>query len=353
MVFSSAPAENIRLQRGFILDAVRRLSRAGLTASLFFVALSALVFAINWDYLSNWVSGPFPLSVEMAEGRSSKVFAQIPSGLIATSFVIQRISAVRLLNRLSDPNALVAGKIYIFPLQDKILLIKTSPSFSDSSVQGRLVPIPETFRLTLPAISASNEHKVFYPMMLDASFPYRLDANLFVIFAVFAAPFGLFGTLVIAAGMRHPELGKTTKYIRRQRPALYGIRLVEDEILAAGPQAKVGPLYISKNWIFDSRKPYVFGLNDIVAITATTKLAPRTRTPVQQVEFWLVDDQFPHSVQASAAEAEAIQKALIAKAPWIITDRPDVKARWRHERDKYIAEVEKRRAQHNAPAPTS
>lgn len=346
------------MKPGFLLEAARKNAKSILQGGLTICALCALVLLLNGKYVYNWVAGPFPLNSALAESPGMKEFSQIDGRLIATGLGEQSTTTLRVLRRaLETSSTSVSAVYYLFPLDNRFVVVKTAPDFSGGAARGRLVPLPEKIRSfpQLSEIKVGDERTLksddLYPTMLDASFSYRADANLFVILAAIFLAVGLLGTVAAIAKASNPQKYPMLRLLARSGAVQSTLRRAEQELIAAGNDAHVGPLLISANWVYDpGRDALIFAVKDVIAVAR--KAAVRSGKPLSHsVEFWLRDETRSHSVTAGEKECDAMINAIGARIPWaIIEPGSSFESNWRRDRQGCIAEMERRRKQQETPA---
>jgi hypothetical protein len=357
------------MKPGFLLEAARKNAKSAWQGGLAVCAISVLVLLLNGTYVYNWVAGPFPMDSALAESPGMKEFAQAGGTLIPTDLVERKLSVVRILrSALEVRDNTVSANYYLFPLDGKFVMVKTAPDFAGTTVSGRLVPLPEKVRsfpqLAEIKVAADRTLKSedLYPTMLDATFPYRADANLFVLVAVFFLVVGVLATPVAMVRASSPQKYSMLRLLARTGPVLPTLRRIEQEFIAAGDDAHVSPLLISSAWVYDpGRGALVFALKDVIGVTK--KIRQPSRRPSQvvlnqrnppsySVEFWLRSEPRSHSVKASDKECDDIINAIGARTPWVIIEPgSSFEFHWRRDRQFCIAEMERRRKQMQAPVP--
>jgi hypothetical protein len=339
------------MQNGFLLDAARSDAKRKLRSSAVMCGLCLIVFLLNYTFMYNAIAGPFPMTVELADFSGHKEFVKVQSDFIDTGLAQEHTTTLRLFKGLAESRSSdITAKYYLAPLGDQFLVIKAEPDFSGRVAEGRLVPLPNQVR-DYPSMrkvkikdGGTLDPSMLYPKMLDATSSYRTDANLFVFLAVFF----LFSALAVALKylpkIIRPEKHPMMRYIARKGSLLSTIRLVENEIIAAGDGAKAGPLYISESWVYDPapRSALVFPIRDIVFVAK--KLTLKGKSPSLSLEFWLRDAARNHTVAGSNSECDAALQRLNTLAPWTIVEAgSSLEARWSDDRRGCIADMEARK----------
>jgi hypothetical protein len=340
------------MKPGFLLEAARKNATSLVQGGLVICAISALVLLLNGKYVYNWVAGPFTVSSILAESPGTKEFGRIRGSLIPTRIAEKTTMTLRVLRRAVETSSTrVSANYYLFPLDGRFLVVKTAPDFSGSTASGRMVPLPEHIRSfpNLYEIKIADDRALksdeLYPTMLDATFSYRADANLFVIIAAFFLAMGLLATPISIARASNPQ-----KYPMLRLVARTGVqstlRRIEQEFIAAGDGCQVGPLLISSAWVYDpGSDPLVFPLKDVIGVTKKAGNKPG-KPPSYSVEFWLRSDQRSHSVKAGDKECDAIINAIHARIPWaVIEPGSTFESDWRRDRQVCIGAMERRKKQ--------
>ena len=339
------------------MDAARKNAKSILQGGITVCAISLLVLLLNGKYVYNWIAGPFPVSSSLIESPGMKEFSQVDGTLIPTGIAEETTTSVRIFRRaLETSSKSVSANYYLFPLDNRFVVVKTSPDFAGSSARGRLVPLPEKVR-SFPQLSEIKmgddrtlKSEDLYPMMLDATFSYRADANLFVIIAVFFLVVGLFGTIAAIAKAGSPQKYPMLRLLARSGAVQATLRRAEQEFISTGDQAHVCPLLISANWIYDSgRDALLIPMMEIVGVTKKTE-ARAGKIPSYAVEFWLRSEPRSHSVKAGDKESDTIINAIAARIPWaVIEPGSSFEANWRRDRQGCISEMDRRKKQQVAP----
>jgi hypothetical protein len=342
------------MKPGFLLQAARKNAKAIVQGGLIICAIAALVLLVNGKYVYNWVAGPFPMNSALAESPGMKEFSRVDGNLIGTGLAEHSTTTVRVLRRaLETSSTSVSAIYYLFPLDNKFVLVKAAPDFSAGAARGRLVPLPERIR-SFPQLS---EIKVgdgrtlrpddLYPTMLDARFSYRADANLFVIIAAIVLIGGLIGTVSSMAKASNPQRYPMLRVLARSGAVQATLRRAEQELIAAGNDARVGPLLISANWVYDTgRDALIFAMKDVIAVTKKAEVKPG-----KPPSFWLRGEARGHSVKAGDQECDAMINAIGTRVPWaIIEPGSPFESNWKRDRQGCIAEMERRKKQQETPA---
>ena len=346
------------MKPGFLLEAARRNVRSAVSAGCAICVIALIVLGLNGKYVYNWIAGPFPVSSTLAEIPDVKEFAHVSGSFISTGIAEQSTTTVRVFRRALEVGTKdVTAIYYLVALDGRFLVVKGSPNFAGNSAEGRLVALPEKLR-SLPQLS---EVKVadgrtlraeeLYPMMLDAGFSYRADANLFVIGAAFFLVVGGLGTLVSLLKARSPQNYPMLRLVARSGPVLSTLRRIEQEFITAGKDASAGPLLVSSSWIYSPGPgPLVFPLKDVIAV-ARKSSSRAGKPPSFSVEFWLRTEPRSYSVKAGEKECDVILNALSTRIPWAIVESDSgFASNWSRDRKACIAEMEKKKKLQEATA---
>jgi hypothetical protein len=343
---------------GFLLEAARRDVKSTMRGGVGLCVLCLIVLALNGRYVYNWMAGPFEVDPVLAELPGAKEFAQVSGNFIPTPFNEVRTSTLRIFRVVASSTTDVSANVFLVSVGPKFLVVKTAPDFSGGTAHGRLVPLPEKIRaLTQTSELKAAEQKLssndLCSMMLDATSDYRTDANLFVIAAAFFLLLGLLMIVIYALKSTSPQKYPMLRFVLRSGPLQSSLSRIEQELIAAGDAAYVGPLMISPSWVYDSsRHPLIFPLKDVIGVCALRPTSAKSISFV--VRFWLRGESRSHSVEAGLKECEVIMQALSVRIPWAILD-PSVafEARWRRDREGCVAEMERRKRQIQTPPPVT
>ncbi len=340
------------MKPGFLLEAARKNAKSALKGGLAICVISLLILLLNGKYVYNWVAGPFPMNSALAESAGMKEFGQLRGTLIPTGIAEQSTTTVRVFRRALEASSKeVTANYYLALLDGKFMMVKTAPDFSGSTARGRLVPLPEKLRSfpQLAEIKVADDRTLkaddLYPMMLDAHFSYRADANLFVIIAAFFLIVGVLGT-VVAISKASPQKYSMLRMVARTGPVLSALRRIEQEFIAAGDKARVGPLLVSSAWIYDpGSSPLVFPMKDVIGISKKTS-GGSGKPPSYSVEFWLRGETLSRLTKAGEKECDAIIKTLTERIPWAAVETgSSFESNWRRDRQACITEMERKKKQ--------
>jgi hypothetical protein len=131
--------------------------------------------------------------------------------------------------------------------------------------------------------------------------------------------------------------------LSRRGPFQTVVGRVESALAAAGPKAKVGPLWITRDWVVSlGSSVLVYPAEDLVGAglkTSTTKSGPK-----HALHFWPKSQMLVDTLEVSADEARAVLGALAERMPWTLEDDVAVfEKRWSDDRDGCATETEQRR----------
>ena len=345
------------MKPGFLLEAARKHAKGMVRGGIGLCVLCLLVLLLNGKFVYNSIAGPFELTPTLAEVPTSREFARVNGSFMPTPVAAQHTTKVRVFRVIPITSTDISARFFVVPMNGKYLVVKAPPDFSGNTANGRLVELPDSLRTSelisqTPVADRTLKSDELCSMMLDASSDYVAGANLFVIVAVFFLVTGSIATVIYAFKSTSPQKYPMLRMVAPSGPVLSTLRRIEQEFLAEGDNAFVGPLMISPAWIYDSGKPLLFPMKDVVAVTM--KLRAPGNAPAGAVEFWLRSERQNLSVKATANECVAIIAALASRIPWAVLEQGSAfDPQWRKDRQFCIAEMERRKKQMQAPAPAT
>jgi hypothetical protein len=310
-------------KRGDILQAARRDNRALLKASLWLVGICLLVFAVNGTYLRNWVSGPYTATAELLADPGSREWIRAEGPTLSTG--IDQETTTKWLKGLINTKEVTAHyKVILFG--GKFLVVKVPTSYVGGPIEGRLKALPNDLRNALPAAGGDR----FYPYLLeDSGTGYRLDFNLFVLIAVPLFPFTLLLLTVALRQSRNVWTHRALKLLASSGPGQVIVNRIENELVAAGPKARIGPLWITDNWIVSVHDSLVIVPVAQLAGVGVETTVDKAGRASHKLRLWRKGRPTADSVPVDAADAVAIMLVVGARMPQAVVK--DVKAfgnRW-------------------------
>ena len=119
----------------------------------------------------------------------------------------------------------------------------------------------------------------------------------------------------------------------RRGPFQTVVGRVESALAAAGPKAKAGPLWITRDWVVGlGSSVLVYPAEDLVGVglkTSATKSGPK-----HTLHFWPKGQMLVDTLEVSADEARAVLGAIAERMPWTLKDDVAVfEKRWSDDRD--------------------
>jgi hypothetical protein len=346
------------MQRGALLEAVRRENRTAVLAALLLCAIPAAVLLFNWKYMYNWAAGPFPFDEALAAAPRAREFVRAEGPLLPTGLTEE--TTFRLFRGAVESKSVSANYMAMLTA-GRFLVVKLEPSFSGKVVEGRLVPLPEAVRSSLLSDAgrgADGTRRVFHPYLLEQK-NYRLDANLFVMIATPLFPVTLLLLVVVAWQAARPERHASLKRLARLGPLSTVVPRVETALALAGDKAKAGPLWITREWVAAlGDKVLVYPASELVGVGLKSTLK-KTRSEVvvkHTLNLWAKDLTAPDTLEVSAGEGKAVLEAVAERLPWaLIDDGAAFERRWSEDRAACAREAEARRkgAPVAGPPPTA
>jgi hypothetical protein len=323
------------MTRGTILNAARSESKGAVLGSAIFLALCLAVLGINWRYVYNFVTGPHEFTPSVSASPGAKEFVRATGRIVPTGIVQE--TTLRLLRGLAETKS-VTAQYLAMQVGDKILLVKVDPSFAGQTVEGRLVPLPESVHGSLP------KGTPVHPWMIEATTGYRWDFNLFVMIAAPLAVLSMILLIATAWSATNVNRHSAFKRLKSKGDAAQIAMKVEDELISARTDAKAGPFYITKSWMV-ALKPVllIYPMTDLMGVghkEKTTKSGTRHSLIVWQRGVNLNDIVSCND----EADSTAVITRLAEKCPWVLVSDPDsFDKRWRQQRQQTEKEVDERR----------
>jgi len=324
------------MKRGEILSAVRRDNRTSVIAALVLTAILGGVLLLNWKYLYNWALGPFAFDAALAAAPGQREFVRAEGPLLPTGLVQE--TTLRLF-RGAVENKSVSASYMAMLTAGRILVVKVTPEFSGRVVLGRLLPLPETVRAQLSSDTAGasgDSGRGFYPYLLEQRGYGWLDANIFVIVGapLFILALPLLGW--VAWKSARVERHDSMKRLARLGPLPAVVGRIETALAMAGRAARVGPLWITPEWIVGlSPTVLVYPGSELVGIglvTSVSKSGGRVETK-HSLHFWARGEMLSETLEVSAAEAQAVLEAAARAMPWAtVEDAALFEKRWAQDR---------------------
>jgi hypothetical protein len=328
------------MRRGAILEAIRKENRNSVVAALILSAILAAVLLVNSRYMYNWAAGPFRFDATLASAPGAREFVRAEGPLLPTGMAQE--TTLRLFRGAVESKSISANYMAMLA-GNRFLMVKVKPEFSGKIVDGRLVPLPESIRASLASeAGAAGTEKTFYPYLLEQT-GYRWDANLFVMIATPLFPLSLLLLAFVSWQAARVERHAALQRLSRLGPFRTVVGRVESALAAAGPKAKAGPLWITRDWLVGlGSSVLVYPAEDLVGVglkTSSTKAGPK-----HTLHFWPKGQMLVDTLEVSADEARAVLGALAERMPWTLKDDVTVfEKRWSDDRDGCAKETDLRR----------
>jgi hypothetical protein len=336
------------MRRGAILEAARRENRTAAIAALIFTALLAGVLLFNWKYMYNWAAGPFRFDEALAAAPGAREFVHAEGTLLPTGLTQE--TTLRLFRGAVESKSVSATYMAMLT-GGRFLMVKAKPEFSGKVVEGRLVPLPETIRASLASeAGAAGVQKAFHPYLLEQT-GYRWDANLFVMIATPLFPLSLLLLALVAWNAARVERHPALRGLTRLGPLGAVVGRIESALASAGPKAKAGPLWVTRDWVVClSPSVLLYPADNLVAVGLKTSLTKSG--PKHTLHFWPKGQMLADTLDVSAEEARAVLQALAQRMPWALREDVAVfEKRWSDDRDECARETEARRREALAAGP--
>ncbi len=334
-------------------DHIRRTNRNLLEMGIGILIGLAVTLAIAApfanQYFYNFFFGPFPLDREaLASGANSAIpfryFVDVEGAqVLDTGFdevetqIDSKTKAVK--------SSRVTATYVALTVDDRLLVAKVPPGYSETRLTGELVGIPDSVRSSILNKLAAETPELsgaFFPFMLDGASEFRVP-GCFGLFFVFLLLIPSFLCLTKAVTRwnnleRHPVVST----LRR-----YGSPLeIADEIdrdVKSGKATSIPPAFITDAWFFHAvdYSLSIARLSEIVWIyirTVRTNFVPTA-------QFVIVLDC--HGKKMSCAcnwKEHEVAAELYRRAPWILMgyDKQIIKA-WKSNREGLIRSVADKR----------
>ena len=323
------------MKQGMIADIVQKQAKSLITTSGVVFLLCIIVFGLNWKYLFNWFAGPMPFTAALAANPGVREFVSTSGQLQPTGFAQE--STLKLKGAVPLSKSVTADYMTM-QIEGKKLLIKTSPEFTGTTIEGRLVPIPTELSQALHTESG------FYPWMISAETGYRWDFNLFVLGAVIVFPFAvLFFGLFLWRGA-NLERNPAIKELAPFGPPLQVVESIEKEISTAGEHSEVGPLFFTPSWLLITEPLLkILAVNEIVGIGKTVSFKKGGAESVHSLAIWVKGKALREKIDVGEAVAGAAMQKVAGLYPWLVVENPkEFASKWATNREACEQEAAQR-----------
>ena len=326
------------MERGSILKAARDDTSSGMLGGGILLLLCVVVFALNWKYVYNSVAGPVPFTAALSAAPGPREWVTASGEMVSTGATDSLKVGLR---ALPVQTTVTTARYLAMAVEGRLLIVRVDTNFSGNFVSGRLKPLPTAL------IDAVSSAKV-YPWYIDAGGGggYRSHFNIFVMIAAPLLPIALVITALSAVKRMNLARYKPIARLARYGNPMGLVTTIEMELSAAGPSAKVGPLWVGPNWVV-SFAPLlrIFKRADIVAVAAVTIPGKKSKPPTHEVWFWVSGHMLREPIEMTEQETHAVVAALAAKVPGIVTDDPKTFGdRWSVDRAACEREAKTRRS---------
>jgi hypothetical protein len=326
------------MERGSILKAARDDTKSGVIVGGILLLLCAVVFGINWKSVYNFVARPVPFTAALSAAPGPHEWVTASGQMVSTGATDSLKVGLR---ALPVQTTVTTARYLAMAIEGRLLIVRVDTDFSGNFVSGRLTPLPT-------ALIGGVSSAAMYPWYIDAGGGggYRSHFNIFVMIAAPLLPIALVITALSARSRMN-----ITRYKPIARLARYGhpmgiVTAIEMELSAAGPSAKVGPLWVGPNWVVAFTPLLrIFKLADIVAVAAVTTPGKKSKPATHEVWFWVSGHMLREPIEMTEHETHAVVTALAAKVPGIVTDDPKTFGdRWNVDRATCEREAKARRS---------
>ena len=326
------------MERGSILKAARDDTSSGMLGGGILLLLCVVVFGINWKYVYNFVAGPVPFTAALAAAPGPHDWVTASGQMVSTGATDSLKVGLR---ALPVQTTVTTARYLAMAIEGRLLIVRVDTDFSGNFVSGRLKPLPTAL---IDGVSSA----AVYPWYIDAGGGggYRSHFNIFVMIAAPLLPIALVITALSVRSRMNLERYKPIARLARYGNPMGLVTTIEMELSAAGPSAKVGPLWIGPNWVVAFAPLLrIFKLADIVAVAAVTTPGKKSKPPTHEVRFWVSGHMLRESIEMTEPETHAVVTALAAKVPGIVTDDPTKFGdRWNVDRTACEREAKARRS---------
>jgi hypothetical protein len=245
------------------------------------------------------------------------------------------------LRALPIQTTVTTARYLAMAIEGRLLIVRVDTDFSGNFVSGRLKPLPTAL---IGGVSSSE----VYPWYIDAGggAGYRSHVNIFVLIAAPLLPIALVITALSARSRINLERYKPIAKLARYGQPMQVIAVIESDLAAAGPSARVGPMWIGSNWVVTLTPLLrIFKLADIVAVAAVSTPGKGSKPATHAVRFFVAGQMLPDMVDMTEQEARAVVTTLAGKVAGIVPDDVNVfGTRWYQDRAACEREVKTRRS---------
>lgn len=334
---------------GIIAATIARIARRRLIGSLVGLAILAVVAALSFRYMYNFVAGPFPATleelaaVERADDLGRYFVTVAGTNSYDSGFELETTRDGRVIGTM---------RYLILDLGERVLLVQTTQRPGQTEFTGYLAePTAEVRSQIIAAIEASAPglDGIFLPMQLTDD-DLRRPGYLFIPLWLVVAGLCLWGLLRAARWRASPLSHPIARALGRFGDAQQAIGAIEAELLA--PHAQIGDAHLTASWLVLAQpiRLQAARLDEIVWIYKLVTKRRVNGVPVGQSFSAEVRDRHGVAVSVFGSEAQVNQllNAAAQRSPWAIVGySAELEQAWKKNRGAVVASVEQRRAMAN------
>ncbi len=320
-----------------ILDAARSDNSFNLKFAAVIVVACSIVIGVHYKYFYNSVAGPFPLDASLALDPGPRELVRLKGELHDTGVVEQTVTRHF---HVVETGRKDTAQFVTTELDGRPFLIKIPNDFVGDVVTGRLTPL--TFKLgsLLPATPAP------YPWTLDATeTSYRIPSLPvgIAMLLLFPSLFWLRSAWRRSKNVEsHPELVK----LATLGPLPEMIARIENDVSAAGVDARIGELWLTPSWIVKPSLLHIWPAKDVIGVGRELTGKPVANKPRRhQVVIWRRGEPSPHTCEMPETTVTAFVERASVCMPWaVVDDSAAFRADWKSHRESLEQGTDTRRA---------
>src|SRR5579872_1039809 len=333
------------MQSGFVLDSVKQHNKSNFRSAFILVIFSLLIISISYKRIYNSAKGPFPFVPGVVQGTGMEEFFRVAGPFTTTHLAQQTTSSLRLLRGVVESKSTdITAIYYLAKVGPDLVVIKAPKDFSGQAADGVPVPLPENVKqqLLIDMKSLGLEGSSLFPMMIDTTTGYMWDFNLFFWVALFFLAMGLLSAVRYLWSMAVPTRHPSYRYLATQGQASSVIKKLEQEVVVQGEKARIGPYYLTQNWLvqMDEDRPFFIAVRDWCGVTVV-KSDDRKSDAKLKLRVFVKGVDDPLDTAASAQGCAAVILEIQKKMPWLIVlDAASFTSRWKKNRKSCIEEIQ-------------
>jgi len=330
---------------------IRRNNRVLLLICLGMLMIVGAAAALNYRFLVNWVLGPAQPTHSEIAAITDLAQVERPYITITGNDVYETGVTLNRTEKNTNNETVIANYLAVLIGKDRLLLVKTNATESESTFTGVLVPAPaEVIDMILSdaetAEQKENLQNAFMPVMLDSVDDFRGHGWLGI-------GIGVLVSLVALAGLAlwfHRFTDMSTHPIADNLKRLGQLESVitQIELELASPHDQVRGLHFTSNFVVLTSRINLDAAR-LADVAWAFKQITQHRTygiPTGKTYAAVIKDRTGHQIILTGPEKDinAALENLQRRAPWIVMGySQDLESSWNNQRDSFLAAVEQRK----------